>query len=199
MANDIDIVTLEEAKQAIGSSLSRSGDVDERLERWITAVSQRIDDLYGAVVQRTVTDEVHYAAGGLDSIVPRYQPVVSISALTEYVNGTGTVLTAEDFDTVGTYRLIQDADSHRIYRRSGWLGFPYQGVVKLTYVAGRYSSTETVDAKYKVAAEGVLIGMWAKYASAWARGGDPLAEPVFFDEVDAVLTRWLGTRTPVIV
>ena len=48
-------------------------------------------------------------------------------------------------------------------------------------------------------AEGVLVGMWAKYAPAWSRGGDALAEPVFFDEVDAVLTRWLGVRTPVIV
>lgn len=192
-----DILTLEEAKRALNLSLDRVGQ-EEEVEAWISAISQRIDDLYGAVVYRTVTDEVHYDAYG-DSIVPRVQPVVSISAVTEYRSGTGTVLTAEDFDTVGTYRLIQDADSHRIYRRSGWLGYPYQGTVKLTYVAGRYATTATVEAKWKQAAKGVLVGMWAKYAGAWARGGDTFAEPVFFDEIDAVLTRWLGTRTPVIV
>jgi hypothetical protein len=45
----------------------------------------------------------------------------------------------------------------------------------IVYESGRYPTTTTVDASYKLAAEMALQRLWSQYAGAWARGGDQFA------------------------
>lgn len=186
MAVDVlDVLTAEEAEQAVNLP-NNSPRQAAALEQAVTAVSRLLDDLCGPVVRRTITDELHYASG-TDRIEPKYTPISSVTTATEYVSGTGTVLTAESVTASGTYLILDNA----IHRRTGFNGVNFSGAVKLTYVAGRYATTATVDAKFKRAAAEILQGNWSKYAAAWARGGDPFADPVLFDEVTRVIDRWL--------
>lgn len=187
MANDIDVLTFEEAMQALSNNSSRVPSNSDVIERLVTAVSQQLDDLCGPIVIREIEDEVVYPENPYAPLALSHHPVVAVTSLTEYVNGTGTVLTAEDFDTAGDYLI----DRGNVARRSGFHSLAWNGPVKVTYTAGRFDSTEDVDAKFKRAAEEILIGAQQKYGAAWARGGDPLADPVFFDEVSFVVNNRL--------
>lgn len=170
MSDTLDVISLDEGMTAV--AMTGSGvNHEDTVASAITAISRRLDELVGPIVVRTITDEIHYADGS-PFIIPNYSPVFSVTSITEYQSGTGTVLTAEDFDTSGTY-LLRD---NFIYRRSGWYGINFAGTVKLSYVAGRFSSTATVDARYKTAAAAILRRWWAREAPAWARGGDPFAQ-----------------------
>lgn len=167
MADTLDVLTLAEGKAAVkvGSGDS-SHDTD--LAALITAVSRRLDQCAGPVVVRTITDELH--DGNVDSIWLRSYPVTSITTVTEYDGTTATVLTQE---TVGTqpasgylpdrYDPAPSLYNGRLIRRAGgadWC-FPYGRLnVKVTYVAGRYSATATVDSRFKIAAEIMLQNLW---------------------------------------
>lgn len=186
---DTDLLTLDEAIQAVSGtgSFAQHG---EDLSLMVSAVSEAIDRWVGPVVIRTITDEIHDAPAG--RIELKYRPVVSVSSVTEYLSGTGTVLTAESVSASGGY-LVRD---HFLARRSGFYTTGWNGVIKVTYTAGRFSSTSTVEARFKMAAKAVLTGAWAKYSAAWARGGDPFGDPTgggsgFFDEFTPVVRRWL--------
>lgn len=164
MSNAVDLLTLEEAKLWVNLSLDRVGNED-RLEQWVTGVSMAFDEYAGPVVAREVTETHHVDRAG--SLNLRETPVYSITTVTEYQSGSGTVLTAEDHDTEGTYVL----DGYTLYRRSGWTPTTFLGQVRVTYQAGRYASTATVSAQFKTAAGMVLQRLWSQYAPAWARGG----------------------------
>lgn len=171
MANAIDLLTLTEGMEAIAMTGSGANHEDQ-VAQAITGISARLDDICGPVVIRTITDELHYPNGS-PLIFPNYQPVSSLTTVTEYQSGTGTVLTAEDFDTSGDYLLTSEGF---ISRQSGFAQTRWYGnAVKVTYTAGRYASTATVGAKWKVAASAILRRWWAREAPAWARGGDPFA------------------------
>lgn len=189
----LDVLTLEEAKNAVNLSQSRVGNDEDVLEVAVTAVSLLLDDLCGPVVVRTITDELVDAP--LGDLYTIKSPLYSVTSLKEYVNGTATTLTAETHLAAGTYRIVGQVGDHdrHIERRSSWALTPWSyGQVLITYVAGRFTSTETVDARFKKAAAEILSGNWTKYAAAWARGGDPLADPLFFDEVSNTVNRWLA-------
>lgn len=194
MADVLDIIDIDDAKRAVGLSSSRAGQ-EEALEGWVTGISRRVDGLYGPVVQRTVTAEQH--RGGCSLIIPRKVPILSVTTLTEYSGTTPQVLAAENFPTVTANDYYLDPVTSHIHRKaSGYDSvFAFTRVI-LTYEAGRFTTTATVGEDYKQAARGVLVGMFAKYAGNWARGGDPTGEPVFFDEMDSVLKRWLGAPLP---
>lgn len=187
-----DILTEDEALVAI-NMVGSGGDHVLELALWVSAISEAIDAKCGPVVVRTVTDEIRYPNGG--TFTTLHTPIYSVSALTEYVSGTGTVLTAEDFDTVGTYRVVGSGHDVAIERRSGWGGYAYTGLVKITYTAGRYATTEAVGAKFKLAAASILRRLWAREAPAWARGGDMFGtEPAvgFFKAVDPMIEEFLA-------
>lgn len=170
MADTLDILTLDEGMTAISMTGSGSNHEDA-VALAITGVSRAIDDLCGPVVVRTITDEIHYPSGHTPIFLD-YQPVSSITSITEYASGTGTALTAEDHNTAGTY-LLRDG---LVARRSGFYTTSWYGnAVKVTYVAGRYATTSAVDEKWKNAAAMILRRWWAREAPAWARGGDPFA------------------------
>jgi hypothetical protein len=189
---DTDILTEDEALEAI-NMVGSGGSHAIELAMWVSAISEAIDAACGPVVVRTITDEIQYPNGG--TFATSHTPLYSVSSLTEYVSGTGTVLTAEDHDTVGTYRIVGSGHDTVIERRSGWGGYAYTGLVKITYVAGRYANTEAVGAKFKLAAASILRRLWTREASAWSRGGDVFGvEPQvgFFKVADPMIKEFLA-------
>lgn len=155
------MLSLDEAKKALNIS---NGDQDTELAIYITAVSRRLDDLCGPIVKRTITDEEY--PGGVPQIVLRHAPAsetatTTVSAVTEYSGGTAQVLAAETLTGSTSYDYMVDATTGILKRRSTWTDTTFGNQrVKVTYSAGRYASTATVDAKFKLAASIMLIHLW---------------------------------------
>lgn len=191
MADILDILTIDEAKAAVNLPDQAAKQEDE-LGRFVTAVSRRIDDLCGPVVIREVTETLD-ADGGL--LFLAHQEVSAITSVTEYQSGTGTVITAEDFDTAGGYRLRNGI----LERRSSWSATSWNGLVVVVYDAGRYASTGVVDAKFKVAAGSILRRLWKREGGTWAQSssvfeaGEVSTVGVgFFKAVDPMVAELLG-------
>lgn len=203
MADDRDILDLEEAYRAINNPSAEGHNLE--LAQWITGVSRRVDDLFGPVVQHTITGELH--DGGGRRIFLDHAPAASITTITEYAATAGTTLTAETNASkpAAGYLLETIGGVSMVWRRSGGsdLCFPAgRRNVEVTYVAGRYANTATVDAKFKLAVGGVLRRLWARDAGAWARGSDPFDQttPAFFDAFRQSIAEFLADepRAPVI-
>lgn len=148
-----DILTLVEAKQAL--NIQATDNVpDSELAQVISAASSFVDSVYGPVVRRSVTKNVVAPSGTIWLEHP-----AAITSVTEYVSGTGTVLTAEDFDTAGTYRL--DSTTGALTRRSSWTdSYWYAHELVVVYSSGRYAATADVAPKFKEAAVVALIHFW---------------------------------------
>lgn len=159
-----DILSQTEALRAVNYSTA-SGDTLAEIVQMNTRVSADIDRLCGPVVQRTVTDEVHTGVG--TRFYLRQLPVVSVSSVTEYVAGVGTVLTAEDLDTAGGYLL--DLDLGVIDRRSTFYAHRWDGRIAVTYVAGRFANTAAVTGEWKGRAAAALRRLWREESPLWAR------------------------------
>lgn len=208
MADTLDLLTLAEGYTAINdsaSALAGTGPYDTRLAQMITAVSRRVDDKCGPVVQRTISGEEHPRRQGRDlgnAIYLRYRPVASVTTITEYVGTSPQVLTAENFPTVtgNDYRLVNNGLSGVVERRNS--GYPWAfaagsqyGRVIVTYVAGRYASTAAVDAKFKEAAAAILLRLWKRGGGPWAGGSDPFTDSSgigFFRAVDPMIAEFLA-------
>lgn len=192
MADDLDLLTYEEAVDALNLSQSRAA--PNTLEVWVTAVSRRIDALCGPVVVREVADEVHDFPGAF--LIPRTQPVSAVSEVTEY-NGTApTALAAEDFPTTtSSYDYTLDTNGV-LYRRSGGAASWFASRVVITYDAGRYEDTASVDARFKLCASAILRRLWAREAGAWGRAdpfsGEDQGSLGFFTVVKASVEEWLS-------
>lgn len=171
MADTLDVLTLAEGHAAINLPTANT-DHDTELAQAITAVSRLLDAEVGCVVQRAIADEIH--DGGVWQIATNRWPVASFTAVTEDLHGTPTTLTAyvkEPFDrAVGLF-------SGRIEREDSY--FPSgRWNVKISYVAGRYASTATVDARFKACAAAVLRRLWKRESGTWAQSSD------FFEQLD---------------
>lgn len=150
MADDLDLLTLDEAKAVLNP---RTTAKDNRIEMKITAASRILDGLCGPIVYRTVTDELHQSPS---SALWLYEnPVVSITNVKEWSSGVATALTAETHEVAGGYRF--DTRLGTIARRSSWHdSFWSSDYVTVTYVAGRYATTADVDALFKEACAEIL-------------------------------------------
>lgn len=171
MADILDLLDLDEAKQAISSKTTTVKN-DEVLARHITAVSGIIDDECGAVVRRTVTAEEH--DGGLSIVQLYWRPVTSITLVREDRGGSVETLTAESFGSSGDgYRAPKwERDpallSGSLHRSGYGCATPWRRV-EVTYVAGRVADTASVPARFKDAAGAVLRRLWKREAGAWAQ------------------------------
>ncbi|GGM64102.1 hypothetical protein GCM10012275_38290 [Longimycelium tulufanense] len=162
----LDVLTLAEAKDAL--NLANTTAHDEELPAWITGVSLRLDELVGPVVQRTITAENQDGGGHL--IFLEHHPITSITSVTEYDNTTATTLTEETNSTKPTDGFLTDrysADrtllSNILRRRSDNADAffpPGRNNVEITYVAGRFADTASVDERYKRAAALMVINLW---------------------------------------
>lgn len=167
MADTYDLLSLIEGREAIGLSDTDTNQ-DARLPSFITAVSRRLDGLCGPIVQRTVTAEL--CDGGGWTIDLANSPIVSVTSVTEYAGTASTVLTRETVGTTPSNAYLlkpwrNGLFKGRLYRRSGgtFARFPIGDQnVSVTYVAGRYADTASVDAKFKEAASFVLSNIFRK-------------------------------------
>lgn len=153
---------------------------DGQLARVITAVSRRLDLLVGPVVTRTITNEPHAFATTIpwssrDTIELEWCPVTSITTVTNYLGTTATVLTAQTAGTspangyyAETYKPNPTLLSGIIERKTGLYRYPFGDLVTVTYVAGRYADTASVDPMFKEAASYMLRNSWRAYQQSTA-------------------------------
>ena len=152
---------------------------DEFIGIWVPAISRRIDELCGPVVKRTITDERH--DGGRHVIRLRHVPISSVTTVTEYDGTAATVLAEETNETKPDDAYLVDGGRYDrdLRRRSGESDVNFavgRRNVEVTYEAGRYADTASVDPKFKMTAAAILRRLWSREAGAWAAGGDPFAE-----------------------
>lgn len=145
MANDTDLLTLSEARDALRLS---DGDVtrNNALQNvYIPAVTPIVEDIVGPVVKRTVTVVVD---GGSSTILLD-GPVSSITSITASGQPYTTFLVDLDAGI-----LYSGGESSRTYFPSG------TNSLSVTYVAGVADATATVPANIKLAARIILASLW---------------------------------------
>ncbi len=164
MAEPTDLLSIEEARSAAGVKGSAQ---DTRLAIYVSALSRRLDRACGAVVERTVTSELHN--GGRPTIRLRH-PASAFTAVTEYQGTSGITLTRETPGTAPGDGYLAEPHAPEpslfsgvLHRRSGgydacfWAG---RLNLAVSYTAGRYATTAAVDELFKEAATIVLANLW---------------------------------------
>lgn len=186
MADTLDVLTLAEAKEAINNT-SLDATLVAKLERFVTGVSRKIDEICGPVVVRAVTER---HSGGCHEIKLRETPVSSVTTVVEWdTGGTSTSLSAEDDDTKpsdGFLLVNHHKHDARILRRSGGGTTLFTAGVDnivVTMQAGRYATTAAVDPLFKLQAQDILAFQWQQSSPVWA------TSPGGFDEIGAYTAR----------
>lgn len=185
MAQLTDWISLDEAKAAVNISGST---FDTELGLYVSAASQRLDQVAGAAVIRTVTGEVHdITRPGVTAILLKHRPVVSASSVVVYNQTAARTLTLETNSAKTADDYLLDLAEGRLRRRaSGYdSSFPVgRGNIIITYTAGRYANTAAVSERFKLAASIYLAHLWKREQGAGTVtfGGvepDPNAIPTF--------------------
>lgn len=205
MADTLDVLTLNEAKAAIGTASTANV---TRLAMFVTGISRRIDDICGPVVVRAVTER---HSGGGCAVRLRQTPVSSVTTVVEWdTAGTSTSLAAEDDDTKPANGfLLVNHHKHDavVLRRSGGGTRNYvSGIdnIVVTYQAGRYASTAAVDPVFKLHAADILAFQWQQASPVWAQspnGFDDIGGFAArgFLSIDEMIRRRFGAELPVLV
>lgn len=184
MANVVDVLTLNEAKQTlrVNDSDTTNGAL---LAAAITAVSQALDEVCGPIMTRTVTAERH--DGGETTVVLRHWPLTSVTSVTEYSGSSSTVLTEETLGTapangfyVEPYAGLSGSAAGMIRRRSGGGDYPFaegRGNVAVTYTAGRFTTNNSatnggVTEQFKHAARITLDNWWQQFREGIGQVGE---------------------------
>jgi len=186
VANAVDVLTLNEAKQAlrVNDSDTTNGAL---LAAAITAVSQTLDEVCGPIMTRTVTSE--RCDGGDYCVNLRYWPVTAVSSVVEYSGTSATTLTEETAGTAPAsgymlepYTGLANSSAYtgRIIRRSGGWDYPFpvgRGNVVVTYTAGRFTTNNSatnggVTEQFKAAARMTLENWWQQFRDAIANVGE---------------------------
>lgn len=182
MADTFDLLTEAEAE----AELDNPTGLDAEIASLNTAISRRLDGLCGPIVQRTVTGETH---DGRRHVYLLNRPVMSVTTVTEYAYTTATTLTVETNAVKTSDNYQFDPRTGVLYRRSGGCDVPFtpgrQNVV-VTYVAGRYADTASVDALFKQAARICLKHLWVNEKS---QGTQTFGSVVGYDDT-------IGMRVP---
>lgn len=162
----LDVITVQEARVAAGYSPGDQNK-DLRLAPLVTAISLKIDELCGPVIQRSVTERLD---GGFSWVKLRRRPLSAISSVTEYASGVATTLTAETLTAEGQYLAERRDDDAALYtgflwRRSGFYdtcwAYGRQNVVVVA-TAGRYVDTDAAeDSIFAKAARLAVKASWA--------------------------------------
>ena len=139
MANH-DVLTYQEAITALGGE----GPSPMLVESWVSAISLKLDEEYGPVVQRSVTDTFD---GGGWYVVLSETPVSVVSAVTE----SSVALTASDYVVYPETGILR--------RRRGTTDCRWKTDrlnITVTYTAGRFASVAAVDDGFKRGA-GIIL------------------------------------------
>lgn len=155
-----DLLTIGEARDALGLDPQDTTN-QTLLAAYITAISSRLDDACGPIVQRTITGETY--SGGRHTIWLKKTPVVSITSVTEYEDLTPTTLSVRSNTSHPSNGYMFDQTMGTISRFSSALPDYFEpGIhnIAVTYVAGRYTTTNTVSELFKIAAGAFLSHVW---------------------------------------
>lgn len=154
-----DLLTTTEAKAAIGKGVSDATQ-GTLLAQYVTAVSEKLVDCCGPIVQSGTVSEVIYPAGAV--YLAQY-PVASVTSVDSSALGS---LSASDF------RLV--SASGKLERLVDGIpcGFPSGGTITAVYTPGRCASTATVPDKFKLAASQMLKNAWRANEPAVATVGE---------------------------
>lgn len=196
-----DLLTIVEARSAVNlPSGDDSHDTD--LQLYVTGITGRVDAICGPVVQRTVSSETH--DGGRSKVLLDVQHVSSVTSVSEWLNTTETSLSEESNSSKPTsgFLLHTVGPYDWIIRRSGNADgrFPSgRNNVVVTYEAGRYADTDSVDETFKLAAASILRRIWKREQSSWAQTTDfftdtedPPPSRRFFRAVDPMVKELLA-------
>lgn len=154
-----DILTIDEAKQALAQDSLDSSN-ESLLATYITAISRRLDEVCGPIVNRTITAEKQN--GGSHLIFLKYRPVYSVSAVREYDGTTSTVLTAHTNTSQTDNQYLLDTVQGTMERMdSGTCSYFTYGKknIEIDYVAGR-GTQANIPSLFKVAAQSFLAHVW---------------------------------------
>ncbi len=160
MSDTLDVLTLQEARVICGKG-SLDTVQDDTIVALVTTASRTLDMCVGPVVKRSVTSETVQPHGSYLEL--SMGPVTAVSTVTE----NGTTLTSSEW-YAEPYRPNPTLLSGVVVRRAG--DYPTSwvcglGLVKVGYLAGRFASTTTVEARYKQAAALILKNLWRTYES----------------------------------
>lgn len=158
-----DVLTQAEAARALGiTTASQTADTLARLDLLNTAVSNELDRLCGAVIQRAESDDLD---GGNRYVWTKRRPVANVTSLVEYDATTATTLTSSS-NTDQPAAGFQWDEQGKVWRRNGNADayFPVgRRNVVVGYTAGRYTHTTASDAglsTFKQAAALILRDCW---------------------------------------
>lgn len=163
IADPVDVLTQAEARASVGYV---GVDRDDILSMAVTALSRMMDGKFGPVVRRTITDEIRN--GWSEQIKTLYAPVFSFTIVEHAEQAVTQTLTLQTFGTAATAATFQAEPwqtssgvySGRITLSSGG---SFHQQVRLTYVAGRYLDTASVDRRFKQGAALALKNLWRAY------------------------------------
>lgn len=161
MADTLDVLTLDEGKAAVLNNAGTSNDT--ALKGYITGVSRFLDQLCGPIVQRTITNEAYSRDSRRGPLLLKSWPVVSITSVTQWAGATSTVLTAETPGSIPDAGYLADLSTGQIFPRSAGHDALWpvgRSNIVVTYVAGRYADTASVDQRFKMAAGIILANFW---------------------------------------
>jgi hypothetical protein len=163
------LATLAELKTELNIDTSITT-YDTELQGFLDAATPVVEGITGPILQRQVTSEPH--DGGKPVIVPRQQPVLSITSVTEYVGPVAYTLTAAatPAQATGAFAYTADPVTGTITRRAAGEAIPFPGGrdnVLVTYTVG----TSTVHPNARLAALMYAAAMWQDTQNGFALTG----------------------------
>lgn len=175
----LDILTETEARSAVSDNGTPKA--TDGLLNWAnTVAAQRLDELCGPIVQRTITNERH--DGGQQWLRLRHGPVSAFTSVTEYQRGTSVTLSAESGSTLPSSAYLADQDivdgalySGMLWRRAAGSPatfYPGKANIFVTYTAGRYATTADVSFRFKLATKLMLDNFWRAVTPSIGRVGE---------------------------
>jgi hypothetical protein len=177
VADTYDVLTLVEGRAALKKYTST---LDETtLASWITAASRRLDTLVGPIVRRTVSEELN--GQGDTTLYLRFFPNTGVSSVIEYSGTVGAELAEETRGAVVDGYLAEPYShdpaflGNELHRRVGGLDASWargRRNVVVTYIAGRYADTASVDPLYKRSCGLVLLNAWRSLEQTTVQQGD---------------------------
>ncbi|GAC1375209.1 MAG: hypothetical protein NVSMB4_03240 [Acidimicrobiales bacterium] len=162
------IISLSDAKTQLNMSSGTSN--DEELRTWLGATTEIVEYFCGSMVVRPYT-EVH--DGGKAQITLYHAPVLSVSAVTEWVGFTAYNLTLQPYGSAtSAYGFSLDNPSAGVITRRSSGSFPVPFLpgtnnVTVTYTAGRQAIPYSVQA----AARLIVAHLWSTRRGAMALPG----------------------------
>jgi hypothetical protein len=172
VARATDLLSESEARAA-ASSGTYAPDDELTLSIMVGAITERVEDLCGPVVQRLVSNETHTNVRS-SQIVLRQGPITAVTLVEEGL----TVIPAEVWGVSSScYRIepgrtLSAAGSGILTRRQASQNVSWAPNVRVTYIAGRCATTALVPTDIKEAAIIAIKNVWSSQSAGTIEVGE---------------------------